>query len=320
MQVFSPEGEHLRTIGREGEGPGEFRGAGDLYYGIGDKVGILQIFPGRIVQLDPMGEPLENFHLPERPGSGFQVVLRAYADPNRLIVTGTRQDNSGDQQMQNQDLESYTPEGKLIATYHEESHAFRYGGMDYKEPVFVGFQRRWAASVDGRVVAPLSFDDYRIHVWKADGTLERVIERADYEPLVRTKEQTALTQKLFDAIITFNPRSTFEVSKTFPAISQIFMRDNGDLWVLSSRGIYDQPEGSAAVLDVFDREGSYTQQVILIGDIDPEEDALHLIGDRLYVVTDALGSAMNALGAASDESLTEVDPSNVVCFELVARP
>ena len=66
--VFSPEGEHLRTIGREGEGPGEFRGAGDLFYGLGDKVGVLQIFPGRIVMMDPEGGPLDNFRLAEREG------------------------------------------------------------------------------------------------------------------------------------------------------------------------------------------------------------------------------------------------------------
>lgn len=320
VRVFSPDGELLRTIGREGEGPGEFRGAGDLYYGIGDKVGVLQIFPGRIVQMDPEGNPLDNYLLPERPGGGFQVVLRAHADPDRLIVTGTRQDNSGDQQMQNQYLESYTADGELLATFHEESHPFRFGGMDYKESIFVGFQRRWTATPDGRVMAPLDYDAYKIHIWKADGSLERVVERADYPPLARTNAQMETTQKLFDAVVSFNPRSTFEVSKTFPAISQIFARPDGELWVLSSRGIYERPENTAALLDVFDREGVFTRQIALLGDINLEEDEMYILGDRVFVITDALGSAMNALGADSDDSLEDVEPSNLVCFELRTTP
>jgi len=317
IYVFDPEGEHLRTIGREGEAPGEWRGGGDAFYGLGGKVGVIQVFPGRIVMLTPEGEPLDNFRLPEREGGGFQVVLRAHADPDRLIVTGTRQDNSGGQQMQNQYLESYTPDGELIATFHEEGHAFQWGGMAYEEPVFVGFQRRWTAWPDGRVAAPLSYDDYRIHVWKGDGTLETVIERPNYEPLVRTKQQLERTQKLFDAVISFNPRSTFEVSKTFPAIVQIFPREDGELWVLSSRGLYERPENTAVVFDVFDAEGTLTRQIVMVGEIDPEEDSMYLLGDRLYVVTDALGAAMNALQAESDDSLEDVEPSNVVCFELV---
>lgn len=318
--VLSPDGEHLRTIGRPGEGPGEFRQGADLFYGLGDRIGVLQAFPGKIIQMDPQGTPLDNFRLPQREDAGFQVVLRAEANADRLVLAGTRQSMSADQSMQNLYLEAYTPEGELLAQYHEEQTPFQFGGMAYEESAFVSFQRRWTLMPDGRVAAPIDYLAYAIQVWNPDGSLDRVIERADYPPLARSQEQIDLTQQLFDAVITFNPRSTFAVSKVHPAISQIFARANGELWVATDRGVHQRPAGVAMVLDVFDREGRFVRQLEVHGDLDPVDDSFYFFEDRLYVVTGALGSAMSALsaGGSDGEALGAVEPSNIVCFEWVA--
>lgn len=318
--VLSPTGEHLRTIGRPGEGPGEFRQGADLFYGLGDRVGVLQAFPGKIIQMDPQGTPLDNFRLPQREDAGFQIVLRAEASAERLVLAGTRQSMSAGQSMQNLYLEAYTPEGELITQYHVERTPFQFGGMAYEEPSFVSFQRRWTLAPDGRVAAPLDYLGYAIHVWKPDGTLERVIERTDYPPLARTKEHIDLTQQLFDAVTSFNPRSTFAVSKVHPAISQVFARANGEWWVATDRGVYERPAGVAMVLDVFDREGHFVRQLEVHGDLDPVDDAFYFFEDRLYVVTGALGSAMSALssGGSEGEALGAVEPSNIVCFEWIS--
>lgn len=319
--ILSPEGEHLRTIGRRGEGPGEFEQPADLYYGLGDRVGVLQAFPGKIVQLSPDGTPLDNLRLPEQPGGGFEVYLRAHAQDDRLVLAGNRQARSGDQRMQNQFLEAYSPRGELLTRYHEQSTAFQFGGMEYEEPSFVSFVRRWALAPDGRVMAVLSFHDYRIHVWKADGTLDQVVERADHVPLERTDEELETVQQLYDAVTSFNPRSSFEVSPTHPAVTKIFARDSGELWVISDRGMYRTPEGCAMVLDVFDRDGRFDRQIEVAGDLDLAEDDLYLLGDRVYAITGALGSALSSMGGGDEEGeVVDVEPSNIVCFELRAAP
>ena len=318
VQVFSPEGEHLRTIGRAGEGPGEFNSGADLYFGLGGKVGVLQAFPGKIIQLDRDGNPLENFRLPEIDGGGFQVVLRAQASDDRLYLAGTRQGRGDGGRMQRLYLESYDADGNVITKFHEEENPFQFGGMQYTEPKFVSFQRRWVVAPDGRVMAPLSYLDYQITVWKADGTVERVIEREDYEPLERTGDEKKMLQQLFEAITSFNPRSTFELSDTHPAISQMFAREGGELWVLSSRGTHRAPEDVAFTLDVFDAQGKMVREIEMIGDIDPQEDAMFLAGDRLFVVTGSLGATMSALsaGGSEEEALGDVEPSNIVCYSL----
>ena len=61
IQVFSPEGNRLRTFGRQGEGPGEFNNPIDMFYGLGGVLGVVQVFPGKIAQLSKTGEPVGDF-------------------------------------------------------------------------------------------------------------------------------------------------------------------------------------------------------------------------------------------------------------------
>lgn len=317
--ILSPEGEFLRTISGPGEGPGEVNQPADLYYGLGGKVGLLQAFPGKIVQLMPDGTPLDNFRMPETPGGGFQVVLRAMALDDRLILAGQYNvTGDGGSTLQRKYLKAVAPDGSVLTTFHQQDDPFQWGGMKYVEERFTGFNTRWVAFDDGRVAAPLAFHDYAIHLWAPDGELLKVIERPDYEPVERTDEERETTQALFDAIITFNPRSTFEIADQHAAVSQMFAQPDGELWVLSGRGLYRRPEGSAAVFDVFDSEGTLVRQVEIAGDLDPEQDGLFLDGDRLFAVTGALGAAMSAMGGgdAGDDDF-DVEPSNLVCFDLV---
>ncbi len=64
VHVISPDGEYLRSIGREGEGPGEFRWASDIVL-LGDgTVCVLQVMPARAVMLTPEGKAIGDLPLP----------------------------------------------------------------------------------------------------------------------------------------------------------------------------------------------------------------------------------------------------------------
>jgi len=317
--VLSSGGELLRTISGPGEGPGEVNQPADMYYGLGGKIGLLQAFPGKIVQLDPDGTPLERFPLPETPGGGFQVVLRSEALEDRLVLAGQYQvQGEGQGMMQRKYLKAVTADGKPIATYYESDTPFRWGGMEYVESSFSDFSRRWSLLEDGRVAAALEFSEYQIHVWAPDGTLESVIERPGYEPIERTAEEREVAQALFDAIITFNPGSTFRINDHHPAIVQTFAQPGGELWVLTGRGTYRRPEGVAVAFDVFDARGDLVREVQIVGDVDPENDSLFLFGDRLVAVTAALGAAMSAMGGEDvGDDGGDIEPSTLVSFDLV---
>jgi len=95
ISVFSPDGEFLRTIGREGEGPGEFRRGSELFVTPDNKVGVAQMMPGKIVMLSPDGKPAGDFPVPAAPDGGTQMIWGADV-AGRSVVIGSGTFSRGD--------------------------------------------------------------------------------------------------------------------------------------------------------------------------------------------------------------------------------
>ena len=323
IQVFSPSGEWLRSVGREGEGPGEFRNGSDMFLGPGNLLSVVQIFPGKIVQISTDGDPAGNYKIPENAGGGFQLIHVGRSNGERVVLAYAQSrsaDGSGQQsrkQIQTTYLRAFDGEGKELARFHEEARETVFGGMKFTENTFSDFARRWAMSKDGRVAAALSFDDYRIHVWNPDGSLKHIIDRPSYKPVPRDAVAKKRFQKFFESITRWNRGSTFEVSETHSAVQGIWYRDDGSLWVMSAAGAWGRDEGALAHVDVYDDKGRYVQRVKLVTEGDPVEDGLFFSGNRMYRVTDLFSAAMASLGGGTEEDVAEdVEPVSVVAYRM----
>ncbi len=316
IAVFTPDGELLRTIGRQGEGPGEFQNGADMFWTPSGEIGVTQAWPGKIVMITPDGNPGSAFPLPYRSGGGFQTVSRGQLQGDAVVLSGTAWSNSDGQQLQHTYLKSYRMDGTEAAGYQEVSKPTAFGNYQFVEENWVDFQRRWAVAPDGRVAAALSFDDYRIHIWNADGTLDRVIERPGYPAVARTGEEKDMFQTVFDAFTRWNPGSTFKVSDHHNTVEQILFRDDGSLWVQSSAARWRAPEGIYTSFDVYDKEGRFMRTVDLVADADATRDGLFFAGDRVFVVTDLLDALMARIGGDGNEgSSIEAEPVSVICYD-----
>jgi len=310
--VLDSSGEHLRTIGRQGEGPGEFQNPLDLCLGPAGRLGVVQVFPGKLIQLERDGSPAPLFQLPEVDGGGFQLLYVAKGLEDRILVGGGV---SGQTQQENY-LRALTPDGQTIATYTTASAPMQFGGMEFQEEVHRDFMRRWDVAPDGRVAAALKFTDYAIHVWDSDGELERVIERDDVPPVPRTDEERAMLKAFFEGINSWNPNSSYEVSQNHMAVGQVIFRSDGQLWVLPAAGVWRNSEGVLATYDVYDEAGVFRNRVELIGPGDASRDSIYFSEGRLYVVTDELGATMSALGVDDDTTDEVTEPMQIIAYDM----
>jgi hypothetical protein len=108
-----------------------------------------------------------------------------------------------------------------------------------------------------------------------------------------------------------------ELEDCEPAITRLMVDHDGFLWVLSSRGAYQQPDGVMATYDVFDRTGNFVRQIAVECAGDGRFDDLFFLGeDRLLLVTGAYDAAMALRGIplVRDET-AEPAPMEIICLE-----
>jgi hypothetical protein len=100
-------------------------------------------------------------------------------------------------------------------------------------------------------------------------------------------------------------------------IENIYVRDDGSMWVLTSAGARNLKPGTMGTFDVFNPQGQFVKTVTLQGQGDPLEDHYVFEKDRVYVVTSFLQAAMSAEGVQGlyDES-EEAAPMAVISYKL----
>lgn len=316
VMVYSGDGQFLRTIGREGEGPGEFRNPGDLIILPDGRVGVIQQQPGKIVLLTPEGEPADNFPFPEPDDGGTQMFFGCAAT-DRQVIAGVNQFAQRDDgfavifQLVGSDMD-----GNKVATYYENERKHDMAKFEFDEKDLGGPSTLWEVGTDGRVYANMWFDDYRINVWQPDGKIDRVIER-EFEPRRRSNEEMEKARNNFRIVINGREAKNI-VSETDRTVQRFYPQEDGTLWVLSSRGALDAPEGTMGVFDVFDASGRFMHQVTIKGDGSIERDGYFFAGGRLFVVTDLVSARRAMFGGNEDSEAEEEEPEpmTVVCYDL----
>jgi hypothetical protein len=325
VKVYDSEGNFLDVLGREGEGPGEFRGGSNLFWLPNGDLAVVQAFPSRIVTLKRDGTPGADFELQQPEGSGFMLVQAIQEAGDHLAVTYSFREFDQDTQefVATTWLSLFDPEsGAEVERLH--SHV---GGMDFKDPVvsetsFDNFSQRVTVSDDGMIYAPEDLTDYRILAWNPDGTLQRVITR-EYTVFERTQEEIDELLEIYRGFTPQGqvpPNTKFEVNDVHPAIDRegLQSRPDGSLWVLTSRGSLESGDESLGTFDVYDPRGRFVRQATLNGQCDNMNDRIMFVGDHVFVVTEFISSAMAAqgggAGAAVDEGEEEAEPMAIICY------
>jgi len=96
--VVDEQGEVLRTVSGEGDGPGEFRFARELVFLPDGALGIMEMMPGKIVSVTRDGTPRPSFALAEADGGGMMNHLQHLATNGDVVAIGRMSTTFGEGQ------------------------------------------------------------------------------------------------------------------------------------------------------------------------------------------------------------------------------
>jgi hypothetical protein len=313
---ISPTGEYLGSIGREGDGPGEFRFPTEIFVTDDRRIGVVDMQIGKVVFLDALGKPRGQWGV-DLAGFKRAWIVSIFRLPNAYVVQMGCQELTEKEATTTYAVRLCSSEGKPERSVLDVTHL-----LDRNHPYDFVQERDEAlmledVALDGRILVSPSYKDYRLFVYDQDGTLRSVIER-DYDPLERTQEEKDSEQAYWEGLYRSYRAVGVEASSFHRTVADARLKPDGTIWVVPSRGWKYPGEGIAERCDVFDEEGAFIREVVLRRAFSPEDDTLIQLADRWVVVEAGTTAEMTAVGAGTQhtEPVEERLPV-IVCCEAV---
>ena len=303
VHVYSPDGDHLRTLFGQGDGPGEIRGPRDIVLMDDGRVGAVQEVPGKLIFVDRGGDPAGSLTIGGGGQShgGFCQTFSAFGTGDPLLVAGFVQ-GPGEQPGhfdQTAFLSSFDADGRQLVDYAKTVNDIDLSAFVFDETKHLAaFWWNAAVAPSGDVHVAPDLARYAIEVRGRDGALKKVIER-DYAPWKRSQAEKEHFEEMVQAIYHGAPIDVrVKCMDTEPVIVYFHrglrMHPDGEMWILSTRGLREPDAGAMASFDVFDTEGVFTRRVNVRGTWNGRSDGVFFLDDDHAVVVTGYADAMVA--------------------------
>ncbi|NIM50623.1 MAG: hypothetical protein GTN62_09865 [Gemmatimonadales bacterium] len=274
VRVFTPDGQYQQTVGGPGQGPGELTGAMSLVMGPGDTLFVPDIQTQRINRYAPDGTALESVRLSLE--DGLPAVFRA--TPSGVIAEQVRPLALPDRPAPDSldAIVLLASDGSVADTLMKfpSGKTLNLGGSTPELNLY-SREAVWELTPDLRLLFGVN-DEYRIHVYLADGTCERILSKPFHRAPVSEQDKEAvmgfLERAWTDAgvppAVLPQLKSIVHFGEFFPAFSNIQSGPNGTVWVQHTQSVaalseeeleqFNLLEDSGAPdWDVFDSEGRF---------------------------------------------------------------
>ncbi len=300
--VFGRDGTFLRTLGREGEGPGESRDVRCVFFA-DDRYGLLQLMPAAIVWLNSDGTPAGKVTIASDAAGGESWVAVGWArqDGAHILAWINRssfQDGKvvrGDEGLV--EVASDGSVGPLLFRQPPVPDSSRADGIDEGRihDIWMG---RWCGDGHGGVWVAPERDRYLLQHWGPGSGLLTEVE-LPYEAIVRNE---AGRERVLERLTGRGfKRDQVRVAGTAPVIADLRLGDGRKLWARLDLGGNILDGDVNRVYDVFDNDGRRLEQVHVHGGADAavrlvidDRTMVSLIddpqGDRQWLVLETLES------------------------------
>jgi hypothetical protein len=282
VEVISPEGDYLRTLSREGSGPGEVRQPRDMVFLPDGRLGLAELAPSKLVTMSTDGTPSENISLggDGEPETGFSVTITCDYRGDTFLLGGQFSIPNEVGQARTQFLSILTETGTEAHRLREATTVLNFVNPAFSEQGLIPpFFFATTVGPDGRVYVPVDRDSYAIEVYNAEGVLEKIIER-EYKNRKRTKNETKRLETLFSSLAAgFPGELKLDIEPRNQAVSGMFVDQKNRLWVKHAGSGDNLPEGVFLSFDLFDAQGRYLHEVHIYADGNAAYDDLEFLPD-----------------------------------------
>ena len=270
LRYYDAEGVYLHTVGREGEGPGEFRQIVVMQLYEGDSIMAYDgaqrrasLFDAegnfdRVVVMNPdAGRMFFMFRAVRLPDGSFLGEAPTFTLPGEGAAAIPERDSVV--------LIHASAEGSVIDTLGTYPNMKRdiktreFRGRSFPIPITQPFTPMTVVAVYHDKVYVGTSDTYEIKEYALDGTLMRMI-RKDHTPVTVTEEMQQSFRERLERNLSGSPQAApllelyddITYPETAPAFNQIRVDEVGYLWVQQ----YPEGDDDPLVWSVFDPEGA----------------------------------------------------------------
>lgn len=326
--VIAPDGSLVRTLGRQGDGPGELRGPQGLFVMPDGSLAVFQGFPGRVNLLKPDGTPGGEFKVGGDPAQGgFNAIRDLCISGDKLVGVRGRGTIDPDRGKSTQvtTMSVMDLKGQDLLKLFESTRENDLARRVFDEAAEFSEMRTWTTSKDGSIYTAPEREAWAINVRGLDGKVTRTLRRPFTTCKRTSAEKAALTDGRF---ATVNGRRQAVESKaldTEPAIVRMNVADDGRLFVTSC--LQDRkrlPDGVAARYDVIAPDGRFSEELTLrVPVFDRDHDIVIFLDGKTFLLVRNFDQALDAMiaglggGQADDEKPAgEAEPLEVVCYRM----
>lgn len=277
VRVFGPDGRHVRSMGRQGAGPGEMAQPMGMALAPDGALWVVDPANARFTVFDTAGVYRET--IPRLNGYASYPWPGRFDRQGRLWDVGSGAGAPGAPPvLLRTDPASGRMERFPLPAFAPRQFISRRGAITNTAPVPFSPRLAWVLDGEGRVWSGVP-DAYRLRLHEPGGDTLRVVERAAAPVAVSAAERDSVPLQLKWFTDQGGAIDLAQVPRTKPAYLSIRVDDRGWLWLRPS-----VPAGEPnAAFDVFEPEGRYQGRVSLpVAHAD--EMPLVVRGDRIYAV------------------------------------
>ncbi|MFO7979781.1 MAG: 6-bladed beta-propeller [Candidatus Aminicenantes bacterium] len=235
IKKFNRKGEFLFTIGRSGQGPGEYGWPWDICLS-SDRVGILDLIYRRLILYSLDGEYIKHINTFKK-GQPFDIKMNSNQE---FIVYALAHGEKSIYELSRFDSDFRKLD--VIDSFEREKIPL----LDSLAPKI-----HWCLNKKDDIIWGFS-DRYEIKIQNAQGQLTTRILR-NYDPIPVDEQKYAEQIKIKFGGRAPGPQFQQKLPKFHPAFHSLLSDDKGRIYI----GVFDKEEDSQRTYDILDAEGRY---------------------------------------------------------------